>query len=122
MTPDFVLILVQAVVHAWGFCSGAFVHRHCRELGLPLSIATPAAHIALARVFNSRSNPMRATELSLMKNRVEALQKAPVFLAIALVCKHVLRTEAVQSDMVCCLPCLIGHPCFKTSPSSSGRA
>jgi hypothetical protein len=78
--------------------AGAFVHRHCYELGLPLAIAAPAAHLAEARLFDAlKFPPATSQRLKVPINRVEMAQKAPVFCAIALMARHALRAHALAS-------------------------
>ena len=72
------------------------MQRHCRELGLPLAIAVPAMHLAAARIFDTCAAPLQSAELSEVHERVEALQKAPVMLAIVTVCKHALKALEVE--------------------------
>lgn len=84
--------------------AGAFVHRHCAEWRLPEAIAVPAAHLALSRPFDVRSRGMPlATDLwHEPEQRLVALQKAPVLLAIAVVCKHALRQAGGGGDTEVC--------------------
>ena len=73
------------------------MQRHCRELGLPRAIAQPAAHLAAARVFDTRTAPLEAGDaLSDSDDRVEVLQKAPVMLAIVVMCKHALKVVELK--------------------------
>ena len=87
--------------------AGAFVARHCAELGLPDAIAVPAAHLVQARVFDTRGPPHTGgvrSGLGQLEKTAEALQKAPVFLAILTVCKHALKAAEhaqVRRMLVC---------------------
>jgi hypothetical protein len=92
-------------LHNWIFrkilaFAGAFVHRHCRELGLPESFAIPAAHLALCRPFDScnKSFYREGNLLPTLSSRSELLQKAPVFLAIAEVSKVMLLELQKKMD------------------------
>ena len=76
--------------------------RACAELGLPSSIAAPAVHIAMSRVWDTRSHSIAFGRDNKFTDGHEVLQKAPVLAPIALVCRHALKCTEASDGEVCC--------------------
>ena len=72
-------------------CAGAFVHRHCANMGLPLEVATLATHLALARQVNTREYGIPEHAKGRTGTTWAWAQQIQVFLPILAVCKHLLK-------------------------------